>query len=70
MAKVRRERDSLGEINVPAERLWGAQTQRSIDNFSIGRPRFVWNRAVIRALGIVKKVAAETNRALGKLPAE
>ena len=70
MAKVRRERDSLGEISVPAERLWGAQTQRSIDNFSIGRPRFVWNRVVIRALGIVKKVAAETNRALRELPAD
>jgi fumarate hydratase class II len=67
MAKVRRERDSLGEIDVPAERLWGAQTQRSIENFVIGRPRFVWNRAVIRALGIVKKASAETNRALGEL---
>jgi fumarate hydratase, class II len=67
MPKVRRERDSLGEIDVPAERLWGAQTQRSIENFSIGRPRFVWNRAVIRALGIVKKASAETNRALGEL---
>ena len=68
MAKARRERDSLGEIDVPAERLWGAQTQRSIENFPIGRPRFVWNRAVIRALGIVKKASAETNRALGELP--
>jgi fumarate hydratase, class II len=67
MAKTRRERDSLGEIEVPNERLWGAQTQRSIENFAIGRPRFVWNRAVIRALGIVKKAAAETNRGLGAL---
>ncbi len=67
MAKVRRERDSLGEIDVPAERLWGAQTQRSIENFPIGRPRFIWGRAVIRALGIVKKASAQTNRALAVL---
>jgi len=67
MANVRRERDSLGEIDVPAERLWGAQTQRSIENFPIGRPRFIWGRVVIRALGIVKKASAETNLALGEL---
>jgi fumarate hydratase, class II len=67
MANVRREHDSLGEIEVPAERLWGAQTQRSIENFPIGRPRFIWDRAVIRALGIVKKVAAQTNLMLGEL---
>ena len=70
MPKTRREHDSLGEIDVPAERLWGAQTQRSIENFPIGRPRFVWGRAVIRALGIAKKAAAEANRALGELPAD
>ena len=70
MAKVRRERDSLGEIDVPAERLWGAQTQRSIENFPIGRPRFIWGRAVIRALGIVKKASAQTNRGLGVLDAQ
>lgn len=63
----RRERDSLGEIDVPAERLWGAQTQRALENFPIGRPRFVWGRRVIRALGIVKKAAADANRALGEL---
>jgi fumarate hydratase class II len=65
--KMRREHDSLGEIDVPADRLWGAQTQRSLENFPIGRPRFVWGRAVIRALGIVKKAAADANRALGEL---
>jgi fumarate hydratase class II len=70
MAKTRREHDSLGEIDVPADRLWGAQTQRSLENFPIGRPRFVWGRAVIRALGIVKKAAAEANRALGELSEE
>ncbi len=68
--KMRREHDSLGEIDVPADRLWGAQTQRSLENFPIGRPRFVWGRAVIRALGIVKKAAADANRALGELSPE
>jgi fumarate hydratase class II len=68
MRTVRRERDSLGEIEVPAARLWGAQTQRSLENFAIGRDRFVWGRGVIRALGIVKKAAAQANAALGELP--
>jgi fumarate hydratase class II len=66
--KNRIEHDSLGEIEVPADRLWGAQTQRSLENFPIGRPRFVWGRGVIRALGIVKKAAAEANAALGEVP--
>jgi fumarate hydratase class II len=70
MAKMRREHDSLGEVDVPADRLWGAQTQRSLENFPIGRSRFVWGRAVIRALGIVKKAAAEANAALGELAAD
>jgi fumarate hydratase class II len=69
MKKSRREHDSLGPVDVPAERLWGAQTQRSIDNFPIGRGRFRWGRPVIRAFGIVKKAAAEANRRLGELPA-
>jgi fumarate hydratase class II len=68
MPKTRREHDSLGAIDVPADRLWGAQTQRSLENFPIGRPRFIWGRAVIRALGIVKKAAADANRALSELP--
>jgi fumarate hydratase, class II len=70
MPKMRREHDSLGEIDVPADRLWGAQTQRSLENFPIGRPRFVWGRGVIRALGIIKKAATEANRALGELSPE
>src|SRR4051794_5948460 len=49
MAKTRREHDSLGPVDVPADRLWGAQTQRSLENFPIGRGRFVWGRPVIRA---------------------
>src|ERR671925_630472 len=70
MAKTRIEEDALGKVEVPAEHLWGAQTQRSIDNFPIGRGRFRLGRRAIRAFGIVKKCAALANRALGQLPAE
>lgn len=62
------DKDSLGEIEVPADRLWGAQTQRSIENFPIGTDRFVWGRRVIRALGLLKKAAALANAELGQLP--
>src|SRR5438874_5840958 len=68
MQKTRIEDDALGEVEVPAERLWGAQTQRSLENFPIGRGRFNWGRRVIHAFGIVKKCAARANRALGQLP--
>jgi fumarate hydratase, class II len=61
------DKDSLGEIRVPAGALWGAQTQRSIENFPIGRDRFVWGRPVIRALGLLKKAAALANGELGQL---
>ena len=64
------DKDSLGEIQVPADRLWGAQTQRSIENFPIGTDRFVWGRRVIRALGLLKKAAALANAELGQLPKE
>lgn len=64
----RTDKDSLGEVRVPAERLWGAQTQRSIENFPIGRDRFVWGRPVIRALGLLKKCAALANGELEQLP--
>jgi fumarate hydratase class II len=63
---VRIEKDSMGEIEVPAERLWGAQTQRSIQNFKIGGDRFP--REMIRALGVLKKSAARANQQLGLLP--
>src|SRR3954469_11794893 len=69
MGETRRERDSLGEIEVPADRLWGAQTQRSLENFPIGRGRFVGPRRVIRACGLLKKAAAQANGMLGQLPA-
>lgn len=59
------EKDSMGEIEVPAERLWGAQTQRSLENFKIGGDRFP--REMIRALGILKKSAARANQKLGLL---
>src|SRR3954467_1490755 len=66
--RTRREHDSLGPVEVPEDRLWGAQTQRSLENFPIGRGRFVWGRPVIRAFGLLKKAAAVANRRLGQLP--
>ena len=62
------EKDSMGEIKVPADRYWGAQTQRSLEHFKIGGDRFP--REMIRALGILKKCAAMTNQELGLLPAD
>ncbi len=64
---TRIEQDSMGQIAVAADRYWGAQTQRSIENFDIGRDTFVWGRPMIRALGILKKAAALTNIELGEL---
>ena len=66
----RTERDSLGDVQVPADHLWGAQTQRSVTFFPIGTARFVWRRPVIRAMGILKKCAALANGELGQLPPE
>ena len=62
---MRAERDSFGEIEVAAERLWGAQTQRSLQNFDIGGER--QPREIIRALALVKRAAATVNERLGKL---
>jgi fumarate hydratase class II len=62
------ETDSLGEVLVPAERLWGAQTQRSLIHFSIGDDHMPL--AVYQAYGYVKKAAAHVNAAAGKLPQE
>ena len=59
------EKDSMGEIKVPSDRYWGAQTQRSLEHFKIGGDRFP--REMIRALGILKKCAALTNQELGLL---
>jgi fumarate hydratase class II len=63
----RTERDSLGEVRVPAGALYGAQTQRAVENFPISGQRF--GRRMIQALGLVKQAAAMTNRELGKLEA-
>lgn len=66
MARI--ESDSMGKIEVPEDRYWGAQTQRSLQNFEIGRPTFVWGRPMIKALGTLKKSAAQANAQLGELP--
>ena len=63
--EYRKEKDSLGEINVPIEKYYGAQTQRSLENFKIGGERF--QREFIRAYGILKKAAAKVNQSSGKL---
>ena len=65
MAEQRVETDTFGPIEVPDDRYWGAQAQRSLENFKIG-----WEKQplpIVRALGIVKRAAAETNVALGRL---
>lgn len=67
MTATRTETDTFGPIEVAADRYWGAQAQRSLGNFKIG-----WEKQplpVVRALGIVKRAAAETNHKLGKLDA-
>ena len=68
--RFRVEEDALGDVQVPAEHLWGAQTQRSHGNFPIGVERYRWGRPVIRALGILKKCAARANEDLGQMPHE
>jgi len=64
---TRREFDSLGEVEVPANRYWGAQTQRSLEHFNIGRDRMP--EEVYHAYGYVKKAAAVVNTRAGRLPA-
>ena len=64
--KTRIEHDSMGELQVPADALWGAQTQRAVQNFPVsGRPM---PRGFIRALGLIKAAAAEVNAGFGLLP--
>jgi fumarate hydratase class II len=67
-SNFRIEEDALGNVKVPSEHLWGAQTQRSHMNFPIGVERYRWGRPVIRALGVLKKCAALANGELGQLP--
>lgn len=68
MTDYRIERDSMGEVRVPADKYWGAQTQRSFENFKIGRENMP--QEIITAFGILKKAAAMANHALGKLDDE
>jgi len=67
MARTRVETDSFGPIAVPVDRYWGAQTQRSLENFRIGTERMP--PPVIHALGVIKRAAAEVNHALGLIDA-
>lgn len=66
--KSRIESDSMGKINVANDKYWGAQTQRSTQNFAIGVDRFQWQFPVIRAMGILKKSAVLANAELKQLP--
>src|SRR5580658_8483106 len=65
MTESRKETDSLGEVDVPADKLWGAQTQRSLEHFSIGKDLIP--REMITAYAILKKAAANANHASGRL---
>lgn len=67
MSSFRIETDSFGEVQVPSEKYWGAQTQRSLQNFPIGGPRERMPLPVIKAFGIVKKAAAKYNLKKGKI---
>lgn len=66
MSTTRIEHDTMGEVAVPSDAMWGAQTQRSLQNFKIGQERLP--RAMIRAMGLVKKSAALTNASLDQIP--
>ena len=68
MTDIRVETDSFGPLDVPADRYWGAQTQRSLMNFPIG-----WEKqpvAIVRALGVIKQACAQANKDLGKIDAD
>ncbi|MGA7885667.1 MAG: hypothetical protein WCA44_07995, partial [Acidobacteriaceae bacterium] len=65
MPKTRREKDSLGFIAVPADALYGAQTARAVENFPISEMRA--HPLLIRAIGMVKRAAAEANKELGTI---
>jgi fumarate hydratase class II len=68
MTEYRIERDSMGEVRVPADALYAAQTQRAVDNFPISGVRF--GRAFIRAVGVIKSAAAQVNEDLGLMEAD
>ena len=60
------ERDSMGEIQVPDDKLWGAQTQRSLEHFRIGSEKMP--QELVLVTGVIKRAAAEVNKELGVLP--
>ena len=66
--QFRTEHDSIGPVEVPADKYWAAQTQRSLENFRIGGQQMPIE--IIRAFAILKKAAAKTNTELGVLAAE
>ncbi|HEY6309083.1 MAG TPA: class II fumarate hydratase, partial [Candidatus Angelobacter sp.] len=68
MPNIRKETDSLGDVDVPANVLWGAQTQRSLEYFSIGHDLIP--REMITAYATLKKAAANVNHAAGRLSEE
>ena len=70
MSDYRTEKDTLGQIQVPADRYWGAQTQRSIENFPIGDERQRMPVEIVRAFALLKKAAALTNAELTDLPSD
>ena len=63
--KTRKEKDSIGEIRVDSTKYWGAQTQRSLQNFDIGFEKMPWE--IIESFAVLKMAAAETNHELGTL---
>ena len=65
---IRTETDSMGAIDVPADRYWGAQTARSLHHFPIGDDRMP--KPLIRAIGILKEASAQVNADLGKMTPE
>ena len=64
------EHDTMGQVEVPADKYWGAQTQRSLQNFAIGGANMKMPMEVVRAFAVLKKAAARTNQQLGVLSAE
>ena len=65
MAETRTESDAFGEIQVPADKYWGAQTQRSLTNFDINQPQDRMPPAIVKAFGILKGAAASVNLRYG-----
>ena len=70
--RYRIEKDSLGEVKVPKGALWGAQTQRAVDNFPISgiKMDFPFTKSFVSSLGIIKDAAAKANLRLKQLPAK